>query len=222
MEQIIKGGKVLNYEVKRTAKKNIIIRIKGELVSVTALKKTPKKTIEKLLCDRFDILYEKTNEAKIGRTVHFGGIAYRAELIHGARNAVFINGDRIIISSTKNDIKSYQRNLWDFYKRAVEDELTKLYFEAEGAFPEIPFPKISVRYMKTRYGHFRKSDNTVKLSSAIAKHDLNFVKLVLYHELSHALEFSHSKRFYRIFESKLPGAISLQKRLKSEKYNDIL
>lgn len=48
------------------------------------------------------------------------------------------------------------------------------------------------------------------------------IKLVLYHELSHALEFSHSERFYRILENKLPGAIRLQKQLKSEKYNDIL
>jgi predicted metal-dependent hydrolase len=222
MKTITVNNKTLIYEIKRISKKNIIIKVKGDFISVSTPKATPTKTVEKLLTERFDFLYEKTLEAKLNETVHFGGVAYRAVFVKGSKNGVRIEGDELIISATRDGEEYYRRVLYDFYKRQVEARLTQLIYDAQCDFPEIRFPKISVRYMKSKFGCYKRSDNTVKLSSVLAKRDFLFIKLTLYHELAHAIEFNHSKKFYELLERKLPGATALQKLLKSEKYNDIM
>jgi predicted metal-dependent hydrolase len=76
--------------------------------------------------------------------------------------------------------------------------------------------------MKSMFGNYHKVKHHVKLSSILAKYDYKYIKFILYHELSHVVEFNHTKKFFAYYEAKYPNAISVRKVFKKIKYNDCL
>ena len=138
------------------------------------------------------------------------------------RKDVKIVGDEIWITSTKNSYEEYKKILHEFYKKELICEIEKLLADAKKDFKEIKFPKITVRYMKSMFGNYTKSTNVIKLSSILVKYDYKYIKHVLYHELSHALEMSHSDVFYKVFEGKYPDAKLTRKEFKKIKYYDYI
>ena len=135
---------------------------------------------------------------------------------------VEVNGDSIYLYSKKDDLKSYQKVLHDFYKCEIEKELSKIIYDAQYDFKEIIFPTISVRYMVSMFGNYNKKKHHIKLSSILARYDYKYIKFILYHELCHVLVFNHKKEFYDLYEKKYPNAKMERKIFKKIKYNDYI
>ena len=96
----------------------------------------------------------------------------------------------------------------------------KLIYEAEYDFKEITFPKIRVRHLKNKlYGYYHIKNNEITLSSYLARVSLKFVKVVLYHELSHTLIITHKEEFIDIFKNKYKDGPILDEELKNICYN---
>ena len=150
------------------------------------------------------------------------GIPYKPRYFVSDKNKVMIVGDEIYLYSKDDSLEKYKKILYDFYKKEVEKEIEKLISEAKKDFSEIAFPTISVRFMKSMFGNYHKVKHHVKLSSILAKYDYKYIKFILYHELSHVVEFNHTKKFFAYYEAKYPNAISVRKVFKKIKYNDCL
>lgn len=116
--------------------------------------------------------------------------------------------DNILI--VKDDL---MKDKW--YKRKAM-ELFKIYLdEAYFVFDEdIPYPKLKVRLMKTRWGVCNKKDDSVTLNLELIKKDPVFLNYVIVHELSHFVHFDHSKAFWSTVEKYCPDYKNVRKKLK--------
>lgn len=221
MEIIVDGFKV-NYIVRRTTKRKIYIRVKDDIVYISVTKKTTIKEIEKLIIKHIEFIKNELENKKKTDEIHLNGVSYKPVFNIGYKNSVVVEKDNIIITCKKDDLKSKQKVLHDFYKAEVLKVLDEIILEAKLDFSEITFPTISVCYLKSMFGNYNRKKHHIKISSILAKYDYSFIKLVLYHELSHVFEFNHSKKYYEIFNSKYPNAKKLNFMLKKIKYHDCI
>ena len=222
MKYISIDGVSFYYEIKRTTKKKIYIRVKDGIVKVSATKNITLKEVKELFAKHIDFIKEQLILTKKEDIIHVNGTPYKPRYFVGDKNKVMIIGDEIHLYSKDNSLEKYKKILYDFYKKEVEKEIEKLISEAKKDFSEISFPTISVRFMKSMFGNYHKVKHHVKLSSILAKYDYKYIKFILYHELSHVVEFNHTKKFFAYYEAKYPNAISVRKVFKKIKYNDCL
>lgn len=222
MKYISIDGVSFYYEIKRTTKKKIYIRVKDGIVKVSATKNITLKEVKELFAKHIDFIKEQLILTKKEDIIHVNGTPYKPRYFVGDKNKVMIIGDEIHLYSKDNSLEKYKKILYDFYKKEVEKEVEKLISEAKKDFSEISFPTISVRFMKSMFGNYHKVKHHVKLSSILAKYDYVYIKFILYHELSHVVEFNHTKKFFAYYEAKYPNAISVRKVFKKIKYNDCL
>lgn len=222
MKYISIDGVSFYYEIKRTTKKKIYIRVKDGIVKVSATKNITLKEVKELFAKHIDFIKEQLILTKKEDIIHVNGTPYKPRYFVSDKNKVMIIGDEIYLYSKENSLEKYKKILYDFYKKEVEKEVEKLISEAKKDFSEIAFPTISVRFMKSMFGNYHKVKHHVKLSSILAKYDYKYIKFILYHELSHVVEFNHTKKFFAYYEAKYPNAISVRKVFKKIKYNDCL
>ncbi len=222
MKYISIDGVSFYYEIKRTTKKKIYIRVKDGIVKVSATKNITLKEVKELFAKHILFIKEQLILTKKEDVIHVNGIPYKPRYFVSDKNKVMIIGDEIYLYSKENSLEKYKKILYDFYKKEVEKEIEKLISEAKQDFSEIAFPTISVRFMKSMFGNYHKVKHHVKLSSILAKYDYKYIKFILYHELSHVVEFNHTKKFFAYYEAKYPNAISVRKVFKKIKYNDCL
>ena len=69
---------------------------------------------------------------------------------------------------------------------------------------DIPFPKLKIRAMKTRWGVCNKRDLSVTLNSKLIEYSIHEIDYVIIHELSHLVHFDHSKEFWNTVEYYMP------------------
>lgn len=222
MNQITYNNRTIFYVLKNSTKRRIYFRMRDGIVYVSAPKHLKEQELHQAFINNFDKLYQKCLETKTQNVIHVNGIAYTPKFFVGSKKDVKIVGNEIWITSCKNSYEEYKKILYEFYKKELIREIGKLLEEAKRDFKEIKFPKITVRYMKSMFGNYTKSTNVIKLSSILVKYDYKYIKHVLYHELSHALEMSHSDVFYKVFEEKYPEAKLTRKEFKKIKYYDYI
>lgn len=221
MEKIKIDDLVISYIVRKTTKRKIYIRVRDDIIYVSVTKKTTKKEIENILLKHKEFIKKTLEKNKKQDTIHLAGVSYKPRFIVG-ENKVYIEGEEIVISAKTREIEAYKKVLYDFYKKEVLRVLESIYSVAEYDFKEIKIPPIKVRYLKSMFGNYNRKNHEIKLSSILAKYDYEFIKVVLYHELSHLFEFNHSKEFYKVFESKYPNAKKINFMFKKIKYNDYI
>lgn len=77
----------------------------------------------------------------------------------------------------------------------------------------IPFPKLSFRVMKGRWGSCTKKKAEVTLNKLLKLLPKDCQEYVIAHELSHLVEANHSKAFYEVLSSVLPDYRERERKL---------
>ena len=78
----------------------------------------------------------------------------------------------------------------------------------------IPYYKLKLRNMKTKWGVCNIKSKTITLNPKLLEYDLSCIDYVIIHELSHLLEFNHSKNFWNIVEKYCPEYKDIKRILK--------
>ena len=225
MKTILIDGFTFNYDVVRnnSQKNPIIVRIKDkEYVVVWAHSNVSINEIEDVLTKKLDFLKERLPKTNKENVIHVKGIAYKPYFCVSGVPGVTIFADNIYISALTNDLKSYKKVLNDYYAYIIESELKKIMSEAARDFYEVKMPKITIEDFTGRFGDCDVYNRHIRLASRIAKYDPKYIKIVLYHELSHLYVANHSKKFYEVFESKMKNAKELDKSMDKIHYFDCL
>lgn len=103
----------------------------------------------------------------------------------------------------------------NWYKKRAKEVFKTYLDEAYDVFDEkIPYPKLKVRLMKTRWGVCNRKDNSVTLNLELIKKDQECLNYVIVHELSHFVHFDHSKEFWLTVEKYCPDYKRVRKELK--------
>ena len=102
-----------------------------------------------------------------------------------------------------------------WYKIKAKEVFKTYLDEAYQVFEEnIPYPKLKIRNMKTRWGVCNRKDNSVTLNLELIKKDQEFLNYVIVHELSHFVHFDHGKEFWLTVEKYCPDYKRVRKELK--------
>ncbi len=78
----------------------------------------------------------------------------------------------------------------------------------------IPFYRLRIRKMKTRWGVCNRKSQTITLNSELIHYEIDAIIYVIIHELSHLIHFNHSKEFWKTVETFCPNYKKMRKILK--------
>lgn len=200
------------YEVIITKKnnKNTYIRVKEDLkIYVTTSRFTTKLAIKSLLNNNEEALKKmidsQTKKNKKNDYFNYLGNSYEVFIdevdeIKFLDDALFAPSEEYLNKWLKQEIKRIFQERLDYnYNRYQE---------------KIPYPKLKIRTMKTRWGVCNIRDNSVTLNTKLIEYDLEKLDYVIIHELSHFIHFNHSKAFWNQVEKYTPNYKQIRKDLK--------
>nr|MBP3258930.1 M48 family metallopeptidase [Bacilli bacterium] len=203
----------INYNViiERKNNKNTYIRIKDDLsIYVTTNYFTSERDIIKLLNDNYNYLSKmiqrKKKHIEKDNAFYLFGKKYDI-IIDSSVDKIYLSGNKIYVSDMNKFNKWLKKETLKLYK----EHLDKIYNEFE---ENIPYPKLKIRDMKTRWGVNNKRDNSVTLNSKLITFDLSKLDYVIVHELAHFVHFDHSKAFWEVVSKYYPNYKEVRKEMK--------
>lgn len=196
--------------IEKKNNKNTYIRVKEDLkIYVTTNYLVPKKSIEKLLDDNISYLEKmiklRTEQNADERLCYLGN-KYDIILLSSLDN-VEIVGNKIYTKDNKMLEKWYNKEMKELFENRLSLNYNKF-------IENIPYPKLKIRNMKTRWGVCNKSKLTITLNSNLMKYDISKLDYVIVHELSHLVHFNHSKEFWNLVSKYCPNYKVIRKELR--------
>lgn len=205
-------NQIFDVQIVKKSNKNTYIRIKDpKTIYVTTNFFTSKSYIKKLLDDNQTFLSKalKKITAKTESENDFLLLGKRYELVFSPsfkKVEIDINNNIIYIKDEQTLNKWLQKQIKELF-------LKRLNYNYELFIEKIPYPKLKIRKMKTRWGVCNRSNNTVTLNSNLIKYDITKLDYVIIHELSHFVHFNHSKSFWLTVSKYCPNYKIIRKEL---------
>ena len=172
--------------------KNTYIKIKDDMtIYVTTNYLTTKREVKIILDNEKDFLRKALSRArkKLEKEELFYYLGKKYDIIKVPFENIEVDDGKIFVK----DEKILEKWLKKEIKRVFLERLEYNY----NLFDEdIPFPKLKIRSMKTRWGVCNKRDNSVTLNSKLIKYSIHEIDYVIIHELSHFVHFDHSREFW--------------------------
>ena len=188
-------------EVVKKNNKNTYIKIKDDCtIYVTTNYLTTKRQIKNILDNNTDFLKKALKKVKRRREKdnEFYYLNKKYDIIYSAFDKVEIDNNKIYCKNEATLNKWLKNQMSEIYSERLKNNYDL--FEEN-----IPYPKIKIRNMKTRWGVCNKRDNSITLNSKLIKYSLNEIDYVIIHELSHFVHFDHSKDFWKTVEKYMPN-----------------
>ena len=193
-------GDIYNVLVVKKNNKNSYIKIKDDLtIYVTTNYLTTKGEVKRMLDNEKDFLKRSLSRArkKMEKDELFYYLGQKYDIILVPFENTEVYDDKIYVK----DMKSLDKWLKKEMKRIFSERLEYNY----DLFDEdIPFPKLKIRSMKTRWGVCNKRDNSITLNSKLIRYSIHEIDYVIIHELSHFVHFDHSKEFWETVRMYMP------------------
>lgn len=193
-------GEVYKVLIVKKNNKNTYIKIKDDLtIYVTTNYLTTKREVKIILDNERDFLRNAMSRTrkKMEKEDAFYYLGQKYDIIivpfeniELYDNKIFVKDEKVLDKWLKNEIKRIFNERLEYNYNLFDDD--------------IPFPKLKVRNMKTRWGVCNKRDNSVTLNSKLIKYSLHEIDYVIIHELSHFVHFDHSREFWETVRMHMP------------------
>ena len=200
------------YEVviEKKNNKNTYIRVKDDLkIYVTTNYFTSSSSILKLLDENISSIKKMIDKRNISNSKKedFYLFGKKYDVVITNTSKPYIENDVIYVKD---------RHSLDLWLKKEIKELYKIHLDKiYNTFEEnIPYPKLKIRDMKTRWGVNNRRDNSITLNSKLVRYDLEALDYVIIHELSHFVHFNHSKSFWDLVSKYEPNYKKIRKDLK--------
>ncbi len=200
----------IEYEViiEKKNNKNTYIRIRDNKIYITTNYFVSKSYIQSLLDKNYDVIkkmIEKNNQ-RLERSNKFYYLNKEYDIIFVNYCDIEINDNKIFVKSEDYLNKWLKKNTEIIFKERL-DYIYNLFEE------NIPYPKLKIRKMKTRWGVCNKN-NSITLNSELIKYGYEQIDYVIIHELSHFIHFDHSKDFWNLVNKYCKNYKEIRKSLK--------
>lgn len=202
-------NQIYNVEIIKKNNKNTYIRLDDKLnIIVTTNYFSTKKMIEKLLYNNYKAICKmiEKKQKELSKKTEFYYLGKKYNVITTNIDEVNIDGDYIFGKKEKID-KWYKNQMKNIFSERLEYNYNL--FEEN-----IPFPKLRIRTMKTRWGVCNVKTKTVTLNSLLLKYSIDKLDYVIIHELSHLVHANHSKSFWNLVSKYCPKYKEIRKELK--------
>ena len=200
-----------NVIIEKKNNKNTYIKVKDDLnIYVTTNYLVRDKEIEKLLNDNYVSIKKMVNRKKKVKAKEDGFYLFgrKYDIIVDSRvDEIYLEGSKIYVSNMDKFNKWLKKETIKLYKEHL-DRIYNMFEE------NIPYPKLKIRNMKTRWGVNNKRDNSVTLNSKLIEFDSTKLDYVIVHELSHFVHFDHSKAFWSVVSKYSPNYKEIRKEMR--------
>ena len=187
-------------EKKRTTK-NTYIRVKKDLkVTVTTSIFTTTKSIEKLIYDNYERICKMIDfqEVKAKNNSGFYYLGKQYVVVYCDREDIEFDGDKVYLPHNFDIDKWYKKKAKDLF-------LERLDYNYEKFTKNIPYPKLRIRKMTSRWGVCNIRTHIITLNLELIKRDIPYLDYVINHEMSHLIHGDHSNRFWKLVEENMPN-----------------
>ena len=195
--------------IRKRSNKNTYIRVKDDLtIYITTNYFVKNNDIIKLIKDNKKFIIKMTNkklkQKKIQEEFMYLGKKYDIVLMNS--NHILLGEDKIFVSS---------KDLLDKWLRKQANiiflnELDRIF---NNFYINIPYPSLTIRNMKTRWGVCNVKSKRITLNLELIKKDKKYLDYVIVHELSHLIYPNHSKLFWNLVSRLVPNYKILRKEL---------
>ena len=200
---------ILEVFITKKRQKNTYIRVKEDLnIYVTTNYFTTKEDILKLI---------ENNKTSISRMITRQEKKQQKEneftYLGKKYNLVLINSKEVTLGLETilyNNLETLHKWLVKQANSIFLEELNKMY----NIFPvNIPYPSLTIRKMKTRWGVCNTKTKRVTLNLELIKKDLKYLDYVIVHELAHLVYPNHQQEFWSLVGQVIPNYKELRKEL---------
>lgn len=191
-----------NYDIviERKNNKRTYIRVKDDLkIHVSTNYFETNFSIKKLIKDNYIEICKMIDNATVKKENNSGFfyLGKKYTIVH-------IEGDDISFS---NDIVYIGRDvdIDKWYKSKAKDLfLERLNYNYDKFSRKIPYPKLRIRKMTSRWGVCNIMTHIITLNLNLIKRDIKYLDYVIVHELSHLVHGDHSSRFWKLVGENMP------------------
>ena len=197
---------------KKISTKNIYIRVKEDLnIYVTCNTFTSNNEIINLIKNKEKRLIKMIERRKKTKEKEesFYYLGKKYDLIYLNDSGIKFGEEKVFVNH------NFDLNKW-YLKMAniiFKEELDKMY---KTFIYDIPYPSLTIRKMKTRWGVCNTKTHRVTLNLELIKKDIVYLDYVIVHELSHLLYPNHSKDFWQCVEDNFKDYKKIRKELKKD------
>ena len=185
---------------KKFNQKNTYIRVKKDLkVTVTTNYFVTNHAIDKLIRENYDRICKMIDfqEKKIKNNNGFFYLGKQYVVIYSDKKGITFDEDKVYIG---ND---FDIDNW-YKKEAKKLFLERLNYNYNKFTKNIPYPKLRIRKMTTRWGVCNIKTHIITLNLELIKRDINYLDYVIIHEMSHLIHGDHSRSFWKLVEQNMP------------------
>lgn len=205
------NNEVYDVVIEKKNNKNLYIRVKEDLtILVTTNYLTTKKQILDVLDQNQSYIMKMIEKRKkeIEKNKYILYLGNKYDLVFGNLfDEVEITGKKIYAHDQKQFDKWYKKQMQNIF----DEHYQMLYNRFEES---IPFYRMRIREMKTRWGVCNVKSKTITLNSRLIEYPLEALDYVIVHELSHLIHFNHSSSFWNLVAKYKPDYKRIRKELK--------
>lgn len=197
---------------KKRNTKNTYIRVKDNLdIYVTCNYFTTDKYVLDLVnknLDNIKKMIDKVNNRK-KKKEYFFYLGKQYDLVYLNNDGIMFGEEKVFVNPKFDINKWYRKQAGVIF----QEELDKMY---QSFVYKIPYPSLTIRSMKTRWGVCNVKEKKVTLNLELIKKDIKYLDYVIIHELSHLLYPNHSKDFWKCVEDNMKDYKEVRKELRSD------
>lgn len=204
-------GKLYDVIVQKKNNKNTYLRVKDDLtIQITTNYFTSRRSVVKLLNEYHDDLVKMIAKKRKARereeNFYYLGQKYDIIIVSTIDKVTF--DEHFVFTPSLEKLEKWLKKQ---VRTLFQERLDLWYPQFE---ERIPYPKLKIRKMKTRWGVCNKRDDSVTLNFNLIKYDLSALDYVIVHELSHFIHFDHSQYFWDTVRKYYPEYKTVTKMLK--------
>ena len=201
------------YEViiEKKNNKNTYIRVKEDLkIYVSTSMFTPTFMIKDLIRNNkktiIRMLEVQIKKKKEKEDYHYLGKKINVVIINIIKKS-YLENDTLYVRKEEDIDKWFKKQTQIVFKERL-DYIHSIFSK------KVPYPKLVIRKMSTRWGVNNKKLKKVTLNSELIYKDIKYLDYVIIHELSHFIHFNHSSDFWSLVGKYCPNYKKMRNDLK--------
>ncbi len=191
-----------NYDIviERKNNKRTYIRVKDDLkIHVSTNYFETNFSIKKLIKDNYREICKMIDNATVKKENNSGFfyLGKKYTIVHIEGDDVSFSKDIVYIGRDVDIDKWYKSKAKDLF-------LERLNYNYDNFSRKIPYPKLRIRKMTSRWGVCNIMTHIITLNLNLIKRDIKYLDYVIVHELSHLVHGDHSSRFWKLVGENMP------------------
>jgi len=211
MHILINNNKIDVIITRKLRQKNTYLRVKDDLnLYITTSSFVSDRKVEAIINENMNSVIRMYNKQKYKESLkqdfYYFGKQYDVVKINSKE--VVIGEDKIFIPNDLDINKWMNKQAQIIFKERLDYWYNKFTYE-------IPYPSLTIRKMKTRWGVCNSKLKRVTLNIELIKKDIACLDYVICHELSHFIEMNHSSDFWKVVGENYPNYKNIRKIMKN-------